>query len=258
MYAKQGRFGPYVQLGEMSDDSKPKTASLFRTMSLETMTLDIAQQLLTLPRTLGVVDGEEVKAHNGKFGPYVTHGKESRNMGIENEAKLLTLTLEEALEILKQPKQFRGRGAPKPPLKVLGPDPVSGKEMVLKEGRFGLYVTDGETNASLRKGDTVESLTPERAAELMEARREYIASGASPRGKKPKGGGKKKAAAAVKGKKTKASATASEEVPAPKAAAPKSKGKAKPAGKKAAAAPAPTAAAKKGKGKTAAKKKGRS
>ncbi|MBX7114255.1 MAG: type I DNA topoisomerase [Myxococcaceae bacterium] len=239
VYAKLGRFGPYVQLGEMSDDSKPKTASLFRTMSLETMTLDTALQLLTLPRTLGVVDGEEVKAHNGKFGPYVTHGKESRNMGIENEPKLLTLTLEEAIEILKQPKQFRGRGAPKPPLKVLGPDPVSGKEMVLKEGRFGLYVTDGETNASLRKGDTVESLTPERAAELMEARREYIASGASPRGKKPKKGAtKKKAAAADKDKQAKQAKQA-------KASAPKSKGKATPA-------------AKKGKGKVAAKKKGRS
>lgn len=260
VYAKLGRFGPYVQLGEMSDDNKPKTASLFRSMSLETMTLETALELLKLPRVLGVVDGEEVKAHNGKFGPYVTKGKESRNLGIENEAKLLTMTLEEALEILKQPKQFRGRGAPKPPLKTLGPDPVSGKEVVLKEGRFGLYVTDGETNASLRKGDTIESLTPERAAELMQLRREYVASGASPRGaKRGKGGKPPKPPKAAKAAKTAKKVKESPE----KAAKPEKKAEkaakatqAKPAAKK-----APSAAASKGpksgKGKPAAKKKSR-
>jgi DNA topoisomerase I len=183
VYAKLGRFGPYVQLGEvpqakgkLKDSEKPKTASLLKSMTLETLTLEQALQLLRLPREIGEAEGKKVLAQNGRYGPYLTWGDESRNLGMENEARLFTLTLDEALEILRKPKEFRGRGAPKPPLKTLGPDSVSGKEMVLKEGRFGLYVTDGETNASLRKGDTIEELTPERAQELMAARREYMAS----------------------------------------------------------------------------------
>ena len=183
VYAKLGRFGPYVQLGEvpqvkgkLKDSEKPKTASLLKAMTLETLTLEQALQLLRLPREIGEAEGKKVFAQNGRYGPYLTWGDESRNLGMENEARLFTLSLEEALEILRKPKEYRGRGAPKPPLKTLGPDPVSGKEMVLKEGRFGLYVTDGETNASLRKGDTIEELTPERAQELMAARREYMAS----------------------------------------------------------------------------------
>jgi DNA topoisomerase-1 len=145
-------------------------------MTLDTLSLADALQLLRLPRAVGEAEGKPVLAQNGRYGPYLTWGDESRNMGVENESKLFTITLDEALEILRKPKEFRGRGAPKPPLKTLGPDSVSGKEMVLKEGRFGLYVTDGETNASLRKGDTIEELTPERAQELMAARREYMAS----------------------------------------------------------------------------------
>ena len=177
MYVKQGRFGPYVQLGEVTDDSKPKTASLFREMKPEAVTLEQALELLRLPRVVGTAeDGEVVTAQNGRYGPYITKGKDSRNLGPENEAKLLSITLEEALEIFKQPKQFRGRGQPKAPLKVFGNDPVSGKEMVLKEGRFGFYVTDGETNATLRKGDEPGELTVERAVELLQARREYDAS----------------------------------------------------------------------------------
>jgi DNA topoisomerase-1 len=176
VYVKQGRFGPYVQLGEVSDTEKPKTASLFKTMKPESVTLEQALELLSLPRTLGTAeDGETVTAQNGRYGPYITKGKDSRNLGPENEARLLTLTLAEALEVFKQPKQFRGRGQAKPAI-TKGVDPISGKEIQLKEGRFGWYVTDGETNATLRKGDTPEELTHERAAELLQSRREYVAS----------------------------------------------------------------------------------
>jgi DNA topoisomerase-1 len=165
---KAGRYGPYVtELVE--GDEKPRTASLFKTMTPETVTLDQALQLLTLPRTLGESDGEEVVAANGRYGPYVKKGKESRS--IDSEEQLFTITLDEALAKLAEPRQ-RGRRAAAPPLKELGDDPVSGKPVVLKEGRFGPYVTDGETNASLRAGDSIESITPERAAELLQARRD--------------------------------------------------------------------------------------
>lgn len=176
VYVKQGRFGPYVQLGEVTDESKPKTSSLFRDMKPEAVTLETALQLLSLPRVLGTADdGEEIVAQNGRYGPYLTKGKESRNLGVENEQKLLTMTLAEAVEIFKQPKQYRGRG-PSKPATVIGKDPESGKDLQLKEGRFGWYITDGETNASLRKGDEPSELTLERALELMAQRREYLAS----------------------------------------------------------------------------------
>src|SRR5207253_3121217 len=106
--------------------------------------------------------------------------------GIENEQRLFTITLDEAMAILREPKQFRGRGQAKPPLASFPPDPVSGKPVVLKEGRFGFYVTDGETNASLRRGDEPADLTADRAYELMELRREYIASGGGKPAKKVK------------------------------------------------------------------------
>jgi len=165
---RNGRYGPYVTELVEGDD-KPRTASLFRTMSPETVTLEDALRLLTLPRTLGESDGEEVVATNGRYGPYVKKGKESRSL--ESEEQLFSITLEEALAKLAEPKQ-RGRRSAAPPLRELGDDPVSGKPVVLKEGRFGPYVTDGETNASLRAGDAVETITPERAAELLQARRE--------------------------------------------------------------------------------------
>jgi DNA topoisomerase-1 len=165
---KAGRYGPYVT--ELVDgDEKPRTASLFKTMSPETVTLEQALRLLTLPRTLGESEGEEVVAANGRYGPYVKKGKESRS--IDSEEQLFTISLDEALAKLAEPRQ-RGRRAAAPPLKELGDDPASGKPVVLKEGRFGPYVTDGETNASLRAGDSIESITPERAAELLQARRE--------------------------------------------------------------------------------------
>jgi DNA topoisomerase-1 len=165
---RAGRFGPYVT--ELVDgDGKPRTASLFKTMTPESVTLEDALRLLTLPRTIGESEGEEVVAANGRYGPYVKKGKESRSL--ESEEQLFTITLDEALAKLAEPKP-RGRRAAAPPLKELGDDPVSGKPIVLKEGRFGPYVTDGETNASLRAADSIESITPERAAELIQARRD--------------------------------------------------------------------------------------
>ena len=176
VFVKTGRFGAYVALGQVTDDFKPKTSSLFPGMKPENVTLEQALELLSLPRVLGKADdGEEVLAQNGRYGPYLTKGKDSRNLGQGNEQKLLTMTLQEALEIFKQPKQFRGRGQPKPVI-VVGKDPDTGKDLQLKEGRFGWYVTDGETNASLRKGDEPTDLTVDRALELMAARREYMAS----------------------------------------------------------------------------------
>ena len=165
---RSGRYGPYVT-EVVEGDEKPRTASLFKTMSPETVTLEEALKLLTLPRSLGDSDGEEVLAANGRYGPYVKRGKESRSL--DSEEQLFSISLDEALARLAQPKQ-RGRRAAAPPLKELGDDPVSGKPIVLKEGRFGPYVTDGETNASLRAADSIESIGPERAAELLQDRRD--------------------------------------------------------------------------------------
>ncbi len=141
-------------------------------MNLEGVTLDDALKLLSLPRSLGKdpTDGGEITVQNGRYGPYVKKGTDSRSL--DDEEQMFTLTLEEALAILAQPKQRRRRGQAAPPLKELGDDPVSGKPMVVKEGRFGPYVTDGEVNASLRTGDDVDSLTPERAAQLLQDKRD--------------------------------------------------------------------------------------
>ncbi|MDX6437931.1 MAG: topoisomerase [Gaiellaceae bacterium] len=186
---KTGRYGPYVTetLAEGATE-KPRAASLFKSMSPETVTLEEAVRLLSLPRTLGVdpADGEEITAQNGRYGAYVKKGTDSRSL--ESEEQLFTISLEDALALLAQPKQ-RGRGAAKPPLRELGPDPVSSKPVVLKEGRFGPYVTDGETNASLRRGDDPETVTIERAAELLADRR---SKGPAP--KKKRGGGRRSAA----------------------------------------------------------------
>ena len=173
--ARTGRYGPYVSvvLPEGSKD-KPPTASLFATMSVETLTLDEGLRLLTLPRLLGTSDGEEITAQNGRYGPYISRGsgKGADSRSLTSEEQLFTVTMEDAIALLAQPKQRgRGGGVAKPPLKELGKDPASGAPMVVKEGRFGPYVTDGETNASLRKGDDIASLTDERAAELLAERR---------------------------------------------------------------------------------------
>src|SRR4051812_22210008 len=166
---RAGRYGPYVTEVLEDGDGKPRTASLLKDMSPDTVTLEDALRLLTLPRTLGESDGEEVVAANGRYGPYVKKGKESRSL--DTEEQLFTITLEEALAKLAEPKQ-RGRRAAAPPLRELGDDPVSGKPVVLKDGRFGPYATDGETNASLRAGDAVDTITPERAYTLIQERRE--------------------------------------------------------------------------------------
>jgi len=169
--ARTGRYGPYVT-EVLPEDSKekPHTASLFKTMSLDTVTLDDALRLLQLPRVVGVApDGEEVVARNGRYGPYVQKEKESRSL--ETEEQLFTIDLPGALALLAQPRQRRGQRAATKPLRELGKDPVGGSEIVLKEGRFGPYVTDGETNASLRKGDDPETVTLDRAVELLAERR---------------------------------------------------------------------------------------
>ncbi len=171
--AKAGRFGPYVT-EQLPDDApasaKPRTASLLKSMALDTVTLDDALKLLTLPRVIGELDGEQVTVQNGRYGPYVKKGTDSRSL--ESEEQLFTLTLAEAKELFAQPKT-RGRNARAavPPLRELGEDPATGKPMVIKDGRFGPYVTDGETNASLRKDDEVASITVDRAAELLADRR---------------------------------------------------------------------------------------
>ncbi|MDQ1731947.1 MAG: topoisomerase, partial [Pseudonocardiales bacterium] len=165
---KNGRYGPYVTDGE-------RTASLFKTMSLETLSIDDAARLLTLPRVVGVDPaaedgkGAEITAQNGRYGPYIKRGTDSRSL--ETEEQLFSVTLDEALAIFAQPKLRGRRTAAAPPLKELGDDPVSGKPMVVKDGRFGPYVTDGETNASLRRDDSVEEITTERGAELLADRR---------------------------------------------------------------------------------------
>jgi len=171
--AKDGRYGPYVteQLEEGAPASaKPRTASLLKSMDLDSVTLDDALRLLTLPRTLGELDGEPVTVQNGRYGPYVKKGTDSRSL--ESEEQMFTVTLDQARELFAQPKT-RGRTAraAAPPLRELGQDTASGKPIVLKEGRFGPYVTDGETNASLRKGDSVEDITTQRAIELLAERR---------------------------------------------------------------------------------------
>jgi DNA topoisomerase-1 len=170
--AKNGRFGPYVTEALPEDAKKadkPRTASLFKDMDLDTITLDQAVKLLTLPRVVYVdEDGTEVTAQNGRYGPYLKKGTDSRSL--EREEQLLTITEDEVRAIYAQPKTY-GRRAAAAPLKELGNDPVSGSPVVAKDGRFGMYVTDGEYNATLRKDDSLETLTPERAFELLAERR---------------------------------------------------------------------------------------
>jgi len=184
--AKDGRYGPYVteilpeepdgdgvtaKKGRKPGGPKPRTASLLRSMDLQTVTLDDALKLLSLPRVVGVdpETGEEITAQNGRYGPYLKRGNDSRSLASEDQ--IFTITLDEALKIYAEPKRRGRQGASAPPLRELGIDPASGRQMLVKDGRFGPYVTDGETNASLRKGDDVLSITDERAAELLADRR---------------------------------------------------------------------------------------
>ena len=198
---RAGRYGPYVSSGD-------RTSSLFASMSPETVTLDEALRLLTLPRVLGTgADGEEITAQNGRYGPYIKHGKESRSL--EAEDQLFTVSLADAQALLAQPKTRGRRSAtPAAPLRELGDDPATGKPVVVREGRFGPYVTDGETNASLRKGDAVEAVSIERAAELLADRRERGPAKKTPARKAPaKKAAKKSAAKKVPAKKAPAKPT---------------------------------------------------
>ncbi|QKV94083.1 type I DNA topoisomerase [Streptomyces sp. NA02950] len=210
--AKDGRYGPYVTevLPEGTPKTgknavKPRTASLFKSMSLDTVTLADALKLMSLPRVVGAdPEGTEITAQNGRYGPYLKKGTDSRSL--DSEDQIFNITLDEALAIYAQPKQ-RGRAAAKPPLKELGTDPVSEKPVVVKDGRFGPYVTDGETNATLRRDDDVETITPERGFELL----------AEKRAKGPA----KKAAKKTAAKKTAAKKTAAKKTAAKKTAAKK-------------------------------------
>ena len=209
VYAKNGRYGPYVQWGDHDDPppglEKPKMSSLFKTMVLERMTMDEAEALLQLPRHLGddPADGVGIYANNGRYGPYVQKEKDYRN--IDSEDQLLQITLDEALRIFSEPKVYKrggGNMAAKGPLREFGTDPVSERAVVAKDGKFGVYVTDGETNASLGKGDRLEGMAPERAYELLAIRREAIIAkggptkrGSKKRAAKKKAPAKKKAAA---------------------------------------------------------------
>ncbi|MCW2867363.1 MAG: topoisomerase, partial [Marmoricola sp.] len=222
--AKNGRYGPFVTEVLPEDapkKEKPRTGSLFKDMTVETVTLDQAVKLLSLPRVVGTdAEGVEITAQNGRYGPYLKKGTDSRSL--QTEDQIFDITLDEALAIYAQPKQ-RGRAAAAPPLKELGNDPVSGQPMVVKAGRFGEYVTDGEYNATLRKDDSVAELTPERAAELLAERREKgPAKKAAKKGAK-KAPAKKTAAKKTTAKKTAAKkATAAKKTTAKKAAADKS------------------------------------
>jgi len=179
VFLMNGRFGPFVQLGEIGDEGveKPRTASLFASMDPYAVTLEIALELLSFPKVLGSdpATGEEIRAQNGKFGPYLTKGtgEKPESRKLESEEQLLTVSLDEALWLFSQPKRY-GRSAPKPPLADLGADPATGRPMVVKDGRFGPYVTDGETHASLQRGDVPETLSPERGAELLQGRRDWL------------------------------------------------------------------------------------
>ncbi|MFI2839823.1 MULTISPECIES: type I DNA topoisomerase [Mycolicibacterium] len=229
--AKDGRFGPYVtevlpepedpddgsagspaKKGKKPTGPKPRTGSLLRSMDLETVTLDDALKLLSLPRVVGVdpANGEEITAQNGRYGPYLKRGTDSRSLATEEQ--MFTITLDEALKIYAEPKRRGRQGAATPPLRELGNDAASGKPMVIKDGRFGPYVTDGETNASLRKGDDVLSITDERASELLADRRAR--------------GPVKKATKKAAAKKTAAKKTTAKKAPAKKAPAKKAAKKA--------------------------------
>jgi DNA topoisomerase-1 len=194
--AKSGRYGSYVtevlpepaegvKKKKKKDAVKPRTASLFSSMNLDTVTIDDALKLLSLPRVVGSYESVDITAQNGRYGPYLKHGTDSRTL--QSEDQIFSITLDEAIEIYKQPK-VRRRGVAKPPLKELGTDPASGKSLIVKDGRFGMYVTDGETNATLRRGDVVEHLTLERGLELLAGRRawELANEGAPKKGKRRK------------------------------------------------------------------------
>jgi len=223
--AKTGRYGPYVTelLAEGAPKSaKPRTASLFADMAVDTVDIATAVKLLSLPRDVGAdpADGVIITAQNGRYGPYITKDKDSRSL--PSEDAIFTVTLEEALALLAQPKGRRGAAAPKPGI-VVGVDPSTNREVQLKEGRFGPYVTDGETNASLRRADDPATISIERAADLLAERR---AKDPAPKKKVAKRAPAKKTAKKAPAKKTAAKKTAAKRTAAKKTAAKKATAKA--------------------------------
>jgi len=174
VFVKQGRFGPYVQLGaDEQNGEKPKSVSLLKGMDPSQVTLQTALELLALPKTLGThpETGEEVVVANGRWGPYVKCGSETRSL--PPDISPLKVTLEEALQILSQPKRsVRARRAAAEPLKTFGVSPHTGKPIQLLAGRYGPYVTDGEVNATLPKGTDPETVTQEQAISWLEAKRQ--------------------------------------------------------------------------------------
>ncbi len=210
--AKAGRYGPYVTeiLPEGTPKTgknavKPRTGSLFKDMSLDDVDLDTALKLMSLPRVVGIDPntGEEITAQNGRYGPYLKRGTDSRSL--ENEEQIFSVTLDEALAIYAQPKTRGGRGTAKPPLRQFGADPVSGKPISVKDGRFGPYITDGETNITVPRGTSVEELTEERAIELLAEKR---AKGPAPKKRAAKKTAPAKKTAASKSTAAKKSASA--------------------------------------------------
>ena len=230
--AKSGRYGPYVSevLPEDSPKTaKPRTASLFASMKPSTVTFEEALRLLSLPRLVGAdpADGIEILAQNGRYGAYLTKDTDSRSLGSEEE--IFTVTLEQALALFAQPKQRRGRGQAKPPLRELGNDPTTGLPMVIKDGRFGPYVTDGTTNASLRTADDLETMSVERGSDLLSERRakealeglvpkktttRVVKRGTTKKAAAKKATAKKAAAKKTTAKKTTAKKTAAAKTPA--------------------------------------------
>jgi DNA topoisomerase-1 len=244
VYVRSGRFGSYVQLGEAGGKEKPRTGSLLKSMQPASMTLEDALQMLSLPRVVGEhpEKKEPITAQLGRYGPYISCGKDSRSL--EKEEDVFTVDLAKALALFAQPKTRGNQRKAAEPIKELGTDEYSGGVITLREGRFGLYVTDGETNASLRKGDMPESIDNARAQELLHQRRERApvkkkkakkkaAASAAPAGKSAK-------PAAKKAGKSKAKAASSEngasddEAPPSKAPASKKTPPKKAAAKKAA------------------------
>lgn len=197
VFLKQGRFGPYVQL-EATDKEKAKNSSLLKGMEPADVNLEVALKLLSLPRDLGPhpKDQEMVTAQNGRWGPFVKWGSETRSL--PDDISPIDVTLEKALELLAQPKQRRGRAAPKEPIKTFDESPVTGEVIKLLDGRYGPYVTDGTTNASLPKGSDPEELSMDEAVSLLAER-----AAKAPSKKKKKKAAKKKTAKKTAKKKAK-------------------------------------------------------
>ncbi len=195
VYVKSGRFGPYIQLGEREDGGdKPKMASLWKSMEPETVTLEQAVMLLSFPREVGPhpETGEIITVQDGRYGPYVKMGAETRSL--ESQEQLATITLDEAVAKLKEPKRGRGSGAASV-IADLGTHPENGEKIQVKNGRFGPYVTDGTVNATVPKGSDPEKVDLEQAVELLARREEKLRSqGKDPRAKKTRKPARKKAA----------------------------------------------------------------